>query len=369
MTESPRAVIRLDALRTNFELISQAAAGSRVIAVVKANAYGHGLLPVARELQGADCLAVARLVEAQRLRKNGVDTPILLLSGVADRTELELAAELRCDLVVHSAGQVALVAGSGRAIERVWLKVDTGMHRLGIAPADVPGCVADLRAGGSAEAVGLMTHMANADDPGDAMNRRQLEAFAEVTKGFDGDVSVANSALVFSLAEEFADPGRWGNRGTVWVRPGIALYGISPFARRAVDGLQPVMRLETRLLDVKPMAAGEAVGYGGTWSAERDTRLGIAAIGYGDGYPRHLPSGSPVLVGGRRAALAGAVSMDLLAIDLGPDAQATAGERVVLWGDGLPVEEVARCAGTIPYTLVTGVAERVTRSYEGTFRS
>lgn len=353
MTDGPRAVIRLDALRHNFAVLKSQAPEARVIAPVKANAYGHGLVRVAQELAGADCLAVARLGEAEALRASGVSSSILLLAGVVNAQGLDRAAELRCSLVVHTDAQVALLEKGGASIERVWLKVDTGMRRLGVMPDQVPPLIARLEACAAVGQVGLMTHLANADVPGDPHTRAQLDVFRDLAQQFDGEVSVANSALTLTGLGEFA----------AWIRPGISLYGVSPFADRDAPELRPVMQLETCLLDVKAIREGDAVGYGGRWRAPSDTLLGIAAIGYGDGYSRHLPSATPALVNGRRVGVAGRVSMDLMALDLGSGAQDEIGDAVVLWGDALPVEEIAGCGDTIPYALLTGVADRVPRVY------
>lgn len=331
------------------------------MAAVKANAYGHGLLPVARALTDADALAVARLSEALALREGGIATPILLLSGVACREDLKTSAHLDCWLVVHSLAQVELLEQAGEPIERVWLKIDTGMRRLGVKPEDVPGAVARLKACDRVAALGLMTHLANADDPDDGLNERQVERFMVLAEDADLELSLANSASI--LARAHKDWAEQGIPAGTWVRPGLALYGASPFGV-SMDALRPVMQLETALLDVKPISAGDAVGYGSTWRAPQDTVLGVAAVGYGDGYSRHLPSGTPVLVNERQASLAGRVSMDLIAIDLGPDAKDRSGDRVVLWGEDLPVEQIARCAGTIAYTLLTGVTARVPREYD-----
>ncbi len=363
MTSGARAQVRLDAVRANAEFLRTVVPGCKLMATVKANAYGHGLVPVAEELSGADALAVARLVEAKRLRASGIETPIVLLGGATTDNELKQAVTLNCTLVVHGMQQVEIIEQSKLPLGRVWLKIDTGMHRLGIRPSAVSEALERLASTQRVERVGLMTHMANADTPGDPMTRRQLDGFVALTKGFDGDISIANSALLLANAEELSDRKRWGHTGDMWVRPGISLYGISPFLGRvgASMGLRPVMQFEAALIDVKTIARGEPVGYGGTWSAARETVIGMVSAGYGDGYSRFLPSGTPVLVNGRRAPVVGAISMDLTTVDLGPGATDKVGDRVVLWGDGLPVEEIAGLGGTIPYTLVSGITDRAHR--------
>lgn len=360
MTPGARARIRPDVLAHNLDVIRQCAPGTRVMAAVKGNAYGHGLLTAAGAFAAADGFAVARLSEAQVLRDGGVDVPIVLLSGVMDAEELAAARAADCEIVVHSASQLELLNAASGRVFRVWLKIDTGMHRLGLPPEAAPALIRRLRQCPAVGGLRLMTHLATADDRDDPLTQAQFEAFRGVTRDFDGDVSIANSPAILDRPEGAAGPEYWGNRGAVWVRPGIALYGISPFPEGsgADLGLKPAMRFESRLIDVKPAAAGARVGYGGGWRAPRDTVLGIVAAGYADGYTRFLPSGTPVLVNGRRVSLAGIVSMDLAAVDLGPGATDRVGDRVVLWGDELPVEEVARAAGTIPYQLVAGVLHR-----------
>lgn len=354
---APCARIRVDALQDNYRRLRAAAGGAKVIAVVKANAYGHGLLTVARHLPDADGFAVARLPDALALAEAGVRQPILLLGGVHDRAGLEAAIDGGFELVVHCAQQLELLeaAPKGRAV--VWLEVDTGMHRLGIDPAECGATVARLK---KCKAIGdlrLMTHLACADDRRDARTDEQVARFRSLIDSFDGPISVANSPGLLAWPDSICagiDPSRSS------VRCGIALYGISPFAGSiAADfGLRPVMQFEAGLIAVRNLRAGEHVGYGATWQARHDTVIGIIAAGYGDGYTRFLPSGTPVLVNGRRAALAGRVSMDMTAVDLGPGAADRVGDPVTLWGDGLPVEEVAAAAGTIPYTLVCGVSPR-----------
>jgi alanine racemase len=344
------AVVDLEALRHNLAEARRRAPGSRVVAVVKANAYGHGAARVLPALAAADMLGVACLEEALVLREAGATRPILLLEGVFGPDELPRCARLGLEVVVHEPGQLRMLelARLGRPLP-VWLKVDSGMGRLGFRPEDalaawrrLAGCaaVADIR---------LMSHLAGADEPGDEGTAGQLARLAALD--LPGGRSLANSAGLLAWPEAHGD----------WVRPGIMLYGASPLAGRTgtEDDLRPVMTLATRLIAVKELRRGEPVGYGGTWRAASGTRLGIAAAGYGDGYPRHAPSGTPVLVDGRAAALAGRVSMDMLAIDLGPGSTARVGDPVLLWGDGLPVELVARHAGTIAYELLCGITGRV----------
>ena len=360
MTCGARALIRLDALKSNFSRIREAAHGARILAVVKADAYGHGLATVATNLPHADAFAVARIDEALQLHAAGVHQPIVLLEGVTDAEEMRNALQWNFQPVVHCEQQIDLLeqASTGRTI--VWLKIDTGMRRLGVEPMHAAPLIARLRACRSVLEIRLMTHLAAADDPASAMTSRQLDAFRDSLDGFEGDISIANSPALFGRPD--AITAGFPPRRT-WVRAGICLYGISPFANSYGRdlGLRPVMEFATSLIAVKPIRAGDRVGYGATWEALKDTMLGIFAAGYGDGYSRFIPSGTPVLVNGRRVELAGRVSMDMAAVDLGARATDEVGAPVTLWGEGLPVEEVAACAGTIPYQLVCGVTSRARR--------
>ncbi|MBT8085700.1 MAG: alanine racemase [Woeseia sp.] len=349
-----------DALRDNLLQVRKRAPGCRVMAAIKGNAYGHGLLTAARSFADADSLAIARLSEAATLRSAGMTHALVLLPGISSADELRQAALLQCEIVVHSAAQLPLLADFAGTPFVVWLKVDTGMQRLGFRVEDCAPVIAELRAMKGVREVRLMTHLARADEPSENMTLAQVDCFRSLTGGFEGAISIANSAALFDADINFAESAPWGHSGDNWVRPGIALYGISPFQDRCGSelGLRPAMEFETRLLDNKRVHAGSTVGYGGHWRAETDTCIGIIAAGYGDGYSRFLPSGTPVLVNGRRVPLAGTVSMDLAAVDLGPGATDRVGDPVLLWGAELPVEEVARHAGTIAYQLVTGVMHR-----------
>lgn len=344
-------VIDLGALRHNLAVARQRAGGARVVAVVKADGYGHGAARLLPALTAADMLGVACIEEALALREAGARQPILLLEGVFEPDELPSCARLGFDIVVHEPGQVRMLELA--RLERpltAWLKVDSGMGRLGFGLEAAPAVWRQL-AGCDAVApdIRLMSHFASADAPGDERTPRQLARLAALD--LPGPRSFANSAGVIGWPDAHAD----------WVRPGIMLYGASPMIGRTgpEDGLKPVMTLTTRLIAVKEVRRGERVGYGGAWQATADTWIGIAAAGYGDGYPRHVPSGTPVLVNGRPAALAGRVSMDMLAIDLGSQPKAAVGDPVLLWGDGLPVEMVAAHAGTIAYELLCGITGRV----------
>jgi alanine racemase len=342
------------ALRHNLEVIRHLAPKSRVMAVIKANAYGHGLIAVARALDAADAFAVARVDEGLALRTAGIKTPIVLLEGVLDREQLDAAATADFELVVHTPEQIELLrAAPPGARFKVWLKLDSGMNRLGFKGEAFRAAHAALSACSGLKApVNLITHLASANMPELPTTAEQLMVFAAATRTLGGERSIESSAALLGFPESQAD----------WVRPGLLLYGVSPFRRSTGTdhGLRPVMTLRSKIIAVKDLVVGDQVGYGGDWTATRPTRLAIAAIGYGDGYPRSASSGTPVLVNGEHAALAGRVSMDMIAIDT-TDIQRPPrlGDPVVLWGQGLPVEEVATWAETIPYTLLCGISQRV----------
>ncbi len=348
-----RAIVDSSALRANLARIRSLAPRSRVLAIVKANGYGHGIVHVARALESADGFGVARLEEGIALRSAGCGRPILLLAGVFDADQLAGAAAHDCEVVVHTPEQIALLEQWRGAHEfRVWVKIDTGMHRLGFLPGDLPAALERLSACPRVgRPVNFMTHLANADLRDEAGTARQLALFADLTAGLPGQRSIANSAGILGFQSARSD----------WVRPGLALYGASPFedADAASLGLVPAMSLMTRVIALKRVAAGEAVGYGGAWRAPAETLLAIAAAGYGDGYPRSAGSGTPVRVNGVLARIAGRVSMDMMAIDVTGLPPPDIGDPVQLWGPGLPVEQIAARAGTISYELLCGVSQRV----------
>ncbi len=353
MSRLIRAVIDSGALRHNVEVIRARAPGARVMAVVKANAYGHGLVQTALALPNVDALAVARLEEGVRLRERGVRAPIVLLEGVFTREQLREASRFGLELVVHDALQVELLSAEPDTHRlALWMKIDTGMNRLGFRPEAFRAAYEQLRAlRPQLREIRLMTHLAAADDPDGRMTREQLARFEAATRDIPGERSIANSAGIFGTVPV----------GGHWVRPGLALYGASPLPDRTAPelGLRPVMRLETSVIAVRRVPRGETVGYGANWRAERDARIAIVAAGYGDGVPRSLPSGTPVRVAGRRAPIVGRVSMDMIAVEVSAIDGVGVGTPVLLWGEDLPVEEVARAAGTIPYELLCGVSERV----------
>jgi alanine racemase len=348
-----RAVIDTHALRHNLSVTRERARGARIMAVVKANAYGHGLVPTALALAEADAFAVARLEEGLALRAAGITQPIVLLEGVFTAEQLLEAARHGFDLVVHDALQVELLEQTSGAHRFVlWIKIDTGMNRLGFPPREFAAALERVRRLTPAPLeIRLLTHLACAEERDHRVTQAQLARFREAAKGLDYAVSIANSAGVFGDAQLGCD----------WVRPGLALYGASPFADASAAqlGLEPVMTLETSVIAMRRVPRGETVGYGGTWTAPRDSAIAIVAAGYGDGLARALPGGTPVLIGGERAPIVGRVSMDMIAADVTQLSAVHVGTPAVLWGPGLPVEEIARHAGTIPYELLCAVSQRV----------
>jgi alanine racemase len=354
-----RALIDTAALRHNLGTIRAYAPGSKVMAVIKANAYGHGLVSTALALGDADAFAVARLEEGIALRAAGVRAPIVLLEGIFNAEQLAEAAHHRFELVVHDPLQIKLLEAHRDARRFVvWIKMDTGMNRLGFRPEAFEPALARLRAlTVPALELRVMTHLARADERSEPMTRAQIEKFEATlaAAGLAGARRLATS--IGNSAGTLGHPRAHGD----WVRPGLALYGVSPFAdaTAAQHGLRPVMTLETTVLTVREVKRGETVGYAGAWRAERDSSIAILATGYGDGLPRHLANGTPVLISGVRFPLVGRVSMDMIAVDVTGAQKITSGSRAIVWGEGLPVEEVAAHADTIPYELLCGVSQRV----------
>jgi alanine racemase len=353
VSELIRAVIDTGALRSNLERIRSSASGSRVMAVVKANAYGHGLVPTAVALQQADAFAVARLEEGIALRQAGILQPVVLLEGVFSRDQMREAAQRRFEIVVHEPSQLSLLEGlDGMHRFVVWLKVDTGMNRLGFRVEDFAKAFERLKRLRIPPAeIRVMTHLARADERDSEMTNEQLARFKALTAGLDVVTSICNSAGIFGWSEARAD----------WVRPGLALYGVSPFENETSEklGLKAVMTLETSVIATRRVLKGESVGYGASWRAPHDSRIAILAGGYGDGLPRSLMNGTPVAIEGQIVPLVGRVSMDMIAVDISSLPAVNVGARATLWGPELPVEEIARNAGTIPYELLCGVSQRV----------
>ncbi|MDJ0814480.1 MAG: alanine racemase [Woeseiaceae bacterium] len=360
MTFGSRALIRLGALKNNLTVIRNAAPDARLMAVIKANAYGHGMQAVAQTLDDVDSFAVARVPEAVELHESGVDKPLVLLSGVLTRNELDEALARGFEIVVHCMEQVDLLESASTGAATVWLKFDTGMNRLGFAPEAAERLIARLQGCSRVGELRLMSHLASADELDSPVTEEQFARFRDVVENFEGAVSVANTPATLGWPQLGAAQDLLGFRGEHWIRPGLALFGISPFAGRtgADLGLTPVMQFEARLIAIKPLEEGARVGYRGRFKAQQDTTLGIIAAGYGDGYTRHFRTGTPVLINGRRVPLIGNVSMDMIAVDLGSESSDRVGDIATLWGEGLAVEEVAPWADAIPYELVCGVMHR-----------
>jgi alanine racemase len=356
MTRPARAHINLQALQHNFSRVQQAAPNSKIMAIIKANAYGHGLVRMAQSLPDADAFGVACLEEAISLREAGFDRRIVLLEGLFTAEDIGLINGYQLDVVIHHESQLALLEQGGllRPLD-VWVKLDTGMHRLGFAPENVEAVTARLRKIPRIGAIRYMSHFSCADDLDSNSTSSQRQTFLGAVAATPAEQTLANSAAILGWPETHLD----------WVRPGIMLYGGAPLAGHSAASLdlQPVMTLGTRLIAVNERRAGDAIGYGEDWVCPTDRLIGVAAIGYGDGYPRHAPSGTPVLVNGKRANLAGRVSMDMICIDLADHPQARVGDEVILWGEGLPVDEVATVAGTLSYELLCGVGSRVQFDY------
>jgi len=345
-----RATISLPALRHNLSVVRQVAPGTRVFAVVKANAYGHGLMRCAAGLAGADGYATLEIDAAVRLREAGYPHPILLLEGVFDARELATAAAENLTIALHDPAQVDMLRALARGVAvNLFVKLNTGMNRLGIAPARLARVLAELHATEQVGSITLMTHFACADDTQGIA--AQLAVFERAAAGLDLPRSLANSATVLRYPEAHGD----------WVRPGIMLYGGSPFADVTAQslGLRPVMTLSSQLIGVQDLAPGDAVGYGASFVATAPMRIGIVACGYADGYPRHAASGTPILVAGQRTVTVGRVSMDMLCADITHIPRAGVGSEVTLWGEGLPADEVATAAGTVSYELFCALAARV----------
>ena len=349
------ASINLSALRHNARIARGLAPHSALMAVIKANAYGHGMVAVAQALQSqVDGFAVARFEEAMTLRQQGIGKRLLIMSSRPDARQLQLCADNSIDIAVHDIETARLVADTTLAPALgIWLKIDTGMHRLGVQPQQAATIFHMLEASPSVRETILMSHFASADDCQVETTEQQLQCFNSATSGLGAPVSIANSAAIITRHDCHRD----------WIRPGIMLYGANPLGENAPPALQPVMTLRSEVLAVRNIGIGEGVGYNHTWTSTRPARIGTVAVGYGDGYPRHAGNGTPVLVNGQRASLVGRVSMDTITVDLSQQAQAQAGDEVILWGDGLAVNEVAAHAGTISYELLTQVTGRANYVY------
>lgn len=360
MSRPVRARIDGAALRSNLERVRALAPGCRIVAVVKANAYGHGPDAV-RALEAADAFGVAAIEEAIALREAGINHPLLLLEGIFEAAELEQVARYGLMTTIHNLDQLTMIENDhGSAVYDVWLKIDSGMHRLGLAPDAVADALARLEACEAVRSISLMSHLASADISQSAATQDQIELFNTLA-GEQYPASLANSAGICA----------WPAAHHEIVRPGIMLYGASPLAdqRAAALGLVPAMSLESAVIAIRSCHAGDAIGYGGDYICPQDMPVGVIAIGYGDGYPRHIAAGTPVLVRGRRVPIIGRVSMDMITVDLRTCPDAVIGDSVLLWGQDehgvqLPIDEIATAAGTIAYELMCQLTARVPRVIE-----
>jgi alanine racemase len=359
MARPTHARVDLAAIRHNYLHAKAQAPGARALAVVKADAYGHGAVTVARALEPlVDAFAVACVEEALELRESSIRAPIVLLEGVFEPDELSVVDRAGLTAVAHSAEQLEwLCAASPTRSQQVWLKMDTGMHRLGLAPETYARAFARLTACKHVEEIVLMTHLACADEPGHSATAAQLACFDTHAAHLPGPRSIANSAAILDCVAAHGD----------WLRPGIMLYGASPFGEShpSAAALRPTMVLESRLISVRELAPGEAIGYGRRFVCQSPTRVGVVAAGYADGYPRHARDGTPAAVNGQPTRIIGRVSMDMLTVDLTDQPDARCGDPVQLWGDLVPANAVADASDTIAYQLFTGLSRRVPIRYQG----
>lgn len=348
-----QATIDCGALDYNFRQIRQRAPQSAILAMVKSNAYGHGLERVAQTLTDADGFGVACVEEVERLRAASIRQSIVLMTGFHNQEELLWLQQLQVTPVIHSVQQLVLLAATELSRPMpVWVKVDVGMGRLGFQPQELSEVLERLQhCRARVKVMGLMAHFSAADDSASPCTPQELTLFQQLLQTHRLPGSLAHSAGIFGWPTSLYD----------WVRPGISLYGVSPYAgRTGLDlNLKPVMTLKSRLLAVHLLPKGARVSYGGQFVCPQAMPVGVVEIGYGDGYPRHAVTGTPMLVQGRRCPLIGRVCMDMLMVDLRGAPGATVGDEVVLWGQGLPVEEVAQCAQTIGYELLCHVSQRV----------
>ncbi len=353
MTRPSRVIIDLKALKHNFSQIKKLTSNSKVMAIVKADAYGHGLVRVASALCNADAFGVACIEEAEQLRAASIKTPIILLEGPYQPNDLSLILNLNLDIVVHNEYQLEILENSKlEGSIRAWLKIDTGMHRLGFSESDVKNALSRLISCRNIKKNPiLMTHLAIANEKGKELTTKQLASFKEISNIENMEKTISNSAAVINYPEAHLD----------WVRPGLMLYGVSPLvnSKGYEHNLKPVMTLESEIISIKFLSKGETVGYGATWTCPEDMLIGIIAAGYGDGFPRHAKSGTPVLVNNTRCKLIGRASMDMMTVDLRNQPSAKIGDKVVLWGEALPIEEIAEFSETIPYELLCGVHKRL----------
>lgn len=367
------ATINGQHLRHNMQLIKSLAPSSKICAVVKANAYGQGIYAAVRSLKElVDGFGVARMKEALAIQESGYEGTILLLEGFFDREELLKTVSRRFDTVIHCVEQLELLEQVSREWQAeqekgfwkrkakiyfpitVWLKIDTGMHRLGIHPEQVAEFHRRLTACALVEKINFVSHFSRADEPECGYTEKQIATFEQAIQGYSGERSISASSGILYWQQAHYD----------WVRPGIIMHGISPHNQPITDlGFKPVMKFASSLIAVRTHKAGEPVGYGAGWIAPNDTKIGVVAVGYGDGYPRNAPEGTPVFINGRKVRIVGRVSMDMMTVDLGLDSRDKVGDEVELWGENLLIEEVAEVIGVINYELITKLTPRVITEY------
>ena len=351
-----RAIIDIPSLLHNFSVVKKLASKSKIMAVLKANAYGHGLIEIAKALKNADGISVLSIDEAQKLRKLGFKKTILLLEGFFEVSEVKVASELNLNITIHSQDQIDFI-NNGKPKEPldIHLKINTGMNRLGFLPDELSYLVETLSDNPYIGEITLMTHFATADEKEGI--EKQFNIFNNVSINYNLDCSVSNSAALIRYPEVALD----------WVRPGIMLYGASPIEdKKAVNfGLKPVMRLMSKVIAIQEISSGESVGYGASFKSKKNMRIGSVACGYGDGYPRHEKIGTPVFVENKHTRIVGRVSMDMLSIDLSDNKKADIGSDVELWGENVSVDEVAKYCGTVGYELLCNISSsmRVYRDY------
>ncbi|MBL4673863.1 MAG: alanine racemase [Arenicella sp.] len=347
-------VIDSAAIEHNLKRVTELVPSAKVMAVIKADGYGHGMEVAAKALANADEFAVSSLDDVARLRSQGFDKPITMLSATFDVDDLNIMSAQKVRPVIYDLAQLAIIAELSETAELdLWLKIDTGMGRLGLCIDDAHLMAARLLSQAGVNSVSAMTHLANADDPDHPNNQRQIKSFLKFAEPYNfSQLSIMNSAGTVAFRQQ----------ANSMVRPGLILYGVSPQLGGSAQSLdlRPAMTLKSKLISVKRLPVGSPIGYGSRYVLDADSRIGVISCGYADGYPRHAPSGTPVLVNGLYVPLIGRVSMDLITVDLG-EVRAEVGDDVILWGADNPVEVIAEMSGTIAYELICGITPRVER--------
>lgn len=361
MSQRTKALIDLSALQHNLQKIREKAGDRKILAMIKANAYGHGLAKIAKSLLDADAYGVATIEEANEIIKANIEHPTVVMSGFTNRDELNFIDEKKLISVIHHENQIEILEKTKlKNPLKIWLKIDTGMHRLGIDPNDLSSFLLRLnKLTHIQKPIHLMTHLADADNSNQTFTLNQIKLFQQLTKDLPGLKSISNSATIIAYKNYLANV----------IRPGIMLYGVSPFADRTGNNFQlkPVMSLTSRVIATKKIGRGEKIGYGCTWECPKDTEIAVIAVGYGDGYPRHAKNGTPVLINDVICPLVGRVSMDMITVDIQNAKPVKIGDEAILWGKGLPVEKVAACCDTIGYELLCQVTRRVEFIYSTNF--